>query len=920
MMIDTDKRLLTQLRAGFDDSSTMFLILDRHWKILFSNKSFQNLTQISLESSLGKSPGDLLGSDCRALFSKDGEMEGLRSFRQEEILLNLQNGCRLYVDLQVIPTHSENGEAENYLLILNNITHQKMSEQADAVLHRIRTGLSESTPDTFEDAVNEALREVGQFTGADRVYVFDFGKDQQSMDNTYEWCRSGIEPQIDNLKEIPTDYFPWWIETLLKDQIIDFESIDDMPEEAEAEQEILRQQDIRSIVVYPLKDGQMPKGYIGIDSVNSPFIPRDYIHRIFRTFSHIVSVSLKLHLTQTELIQNNRRLTMAFNSADIGLYEWELRSNARTLHTKLAGMIDNPSLKKSIDQNVWESLVHPDDLALVQNSFHRFLSGEAETFETEYRVRSGSGTYKWIRDKAWVSGLGPEGETQSLTGIVSDISNIREYEQLLHDYQQNLQTMDNAKSILLATVSHEFKTPLNAIIGLSDILMGQDIRQELKNYIKSIRTSGELLLRTVSTILDLNKLENRNYSINLRPVNLHTVINEVLQAVSSIERKRFIDFSLEIDEELPELLYIDMNAYQKILRNLLENAYKYTRQGKITLKVSCEVSEDDTLQLSMSVSDTGIGISRENHERIFSPFFREDNALSRHTEGSGLGLTQVREIVEYMGGTISLESTPGHGSTFTVNFPELKVIRKLTGTMLPEEMSTGLRNLNLTGQRIHIAEPLENMRLMYRDWIEKTGASVCASSSVQDLKNCLEKDPMDVVLLDSKLITDRDDFLSARTLAQKPEILFIVYHKRGEDLFTEQISEAFDHILNKPINLQDLISLLKKKYAPSSSNSFSDASESLSSMENIRISDALKKELLEKVAPRVQDLRDTIDLTAAEDLSKCLQSLSENYRYNFLTEIGNRFAIAVEQFDISGMRRDLDSLTEILDNIEQGQD
>jgi signal transduction histidine kinase len=221
------------------------------------------------------------------------------------------------------------------------------------------------------------------------------------------------------------------------------------------------------------------------------------------------------------------------------------------------------------------------------------------------------------------------------------------------------------KSDFLATMSHELRTPLNSILGFSDVLLsGDNLSDKQKRWVTNIQSSGQKLLNLINDILDLAKIEAGKMHVRLEEFNLHDVGEGLLNMFRPLAEKKNIDLRGQLDPGLPPLRQ-DLTKLQQILQNLLSNAIKFTPEGgRVSLR-----AEADPRYVTIIVSDTGVGIAREEQELVFQKFRQSGNPLTREHAGTGLGLSIVRELCRLLGGEIVLQSELGRGSTFTVRLP-----------------------------------------------------------------------------------------------------------------------------------------------------------------------------------------------------------------------------------------------------------
>ena len=254
---------------------------------------------------------------------------------------------------------------------------------------------------------------------------------------------------------------------------------------------------------------------------------------------------------------------------------------------------------------------------------------------------------------------------ESAVDITEFNANRRKLEQAL----EAAQAANRAKSSFLATMSHEFRTPLNAVIGCSELLGFPDLPEaERSAGVKAIHAAGNTLLTLVDDVLELSRLEADQVDIRRQSTDAGSLIGEVLDMF----RQRALERSDRLEPEIPEpppLLLLDRIRLRRILINLVGNAVKFTRNGRIAVRLESTSAPDGFRQLRISVADNGPGIPAALHERIFQPFEQAEDhraTASRSHDGAGLGLAISRRLAEKMGGRIELDSAPGRGSTFHI--------------------------------------------------------------------------------------------------------------------------------------------------------------------------------------------------------------------------------------------------------------
>lgn len=249
---------------------------------------------------------------------------------------------------------------------------------------------------------------------------------------------------------------------------------------------------------------------------------------------------------------------------------------------------------------------------------------------------------------------------------------------------------NKAKSAFLARISHEIRTPLNAIIGFTDVLNGIVNDSTQKDYLASIKKSGQNLLGLINDILDFSKIEAGKIVLKPRPINMRQVIVETQKMFLPSLQEKKLTFTASVNEEMPELIMLDELQLRQILVNLIGNAVKFTEKGSIELYIEADPPIKDKTDLTIRVSDTGIGIKPESQKLIFEDFTQQEDQDNRRYGGTGLGLGIVKSIVGLIDGDINVESTPGKGSVFTVTLRNCP----LTNHAKEEKLKAEIQELN----------------------------------------------------------------------------------------------------------------------------------------------------------------------------------------------------------------------------------
>lgn len=246
------------------------------------------------------------------------------------------------------------------------------------------------------------------------------------------------------------------------------------------------------------------------------------------------------------------------------------------------------------------------------------------------------------------------------------------------------QDASQLKSRFLADMSHELRTPMNGILGFADLLDRTELDKNQKDYIATIRHSGQLLLDMVGNVLDIAKIESGKISLDERLFSLRACLDETLNLLTPIAYDKGLELVCIVDPELPDLLLGDPARIRQIITNLTGNAIKFTQHGSVCVRAILDKVSNESVSVTLAVSDTGIGISKNEQNRLFQTFSQAHSGISQRFGGSGLGLSICKGLAEAMGGQVHIESTPGVGSVFTVGL-SLLLPDSVSGLVLQEE-------------------------------------------------------------------------------------------------------------------------------------------------------------------------------------------------------------------------------------------
>ncbi|MDH5600499.1 MAG: ATP-binding protein, partial [Gammaproteobacteria bacterium] len=464
--------------------------------------------------------------------------------------------------------------------------------------------------------------------------------------------------------------------------------------------------------------------------------------------------------------------------------------------------------------------VHPDDRENTINAAEK-LSGQPSAvigFTNRYMCKDGK--YRWLDWNA----VTVEGN-QKIYAVAHDVTELKKATDDLMKMRDDLElrvkerteelvqaraiaeSANNAKSDFLSSMSHELRTPLNAILGFSQLLELQgEENEETSQYAKIIINAGEHLLSLVNDVLDLSKIESGKLVYDIKSINLHNLLEECINLIRPSIKQTTLTLNIDISD-CSYFVYTDQMRLKQVLVNLMSNAIKYNREhGDISL--SCEQSDGN---IKIIVKDTGIGIKQENFYRVFKPFDRID--AEPHIEGTGIGLSLSKKLIEEMKGSIEFESEYGTGSTFAISVP-IDPVHISQQNLNSQENILPMNKKNISSKKIiYIEDNLANMQLIEMIIKKQGGIELITAMQPEEGLEKIRSNKPDLLLLDINL-PGMDGFALKKIIDKDPdlkEMKIIGLSSYATSLDIQRAEDAgFDGYITKPIKLDNFLETIMK--------------------------------------------------------------------------------------------------------------
>ena len=397
------------------------------------------------------------------------------------------------------------------------------------------------------------------------------------------------------------------------------------------------------------------------------------------------------------------------------------------------------------------------------------------------------------------------------------VADRKQVEKALREAKEAADAANQAKSDFLANMSHEIRTPLNAIIGMAELLEYDSMRPDVKNCLRTIHTSGDVLLSLINDILDFSKIEAGQIDLEQVPMDPKLLVEEAANIISSMASEKALELKLVIDPATPEAIMGDSLRLRQVLINLLMNAVKFTERGMISLTMACCRDVDGKEMIDFAVQDTGIGISEEQQQRLFKIFAQADISTTRRFGGTGLGLAISQKLVRLMGGSIKVESKPGEGSLFHFSIPAVPAERPIIAPA--QGSSPALENFILGQQcpmRILLAEDNKVNQQVVSLMLNRLGYQAVIVSNGSEALQILEKESFDLILMDVQMPVMNGLEATGKIIAKhgspRPQIVALTANATREDR-TICLAAGMDDYMVKPRRRDRLATVIEETHA-----------------------------------------------------------------------------------------------------------
>jgi PAS domain S-box-containing protein len=509
---------------------------------------------------------------------------------------------------------------------------------------------------------------------------------------------------------------------------------------------------------------------------------------------------------------------------------------------------------------------------------------------------------------------------RTFSGIIANAFERRLMEQSIINERDKANNANLAKSEFLANMSHEIRTPMNAILGFSEALYHKLDSAQHRKMVKSVLSSGNLLMSLLNDILDLSKIEAGKLEITPQPIDLNYILQEIELLFKDKANKKGIDISILIDNDLPVLLMLDEIRIKQVIFNLVGNAIKFTPSGYVKVKVSYTRHLENSGELKIEVEDSGIGIPESQQEIIFEAFGQQSGQSNRVYGGVGLGLAISKRLVENMAGTITVSSQEGEGSVFRVVIPDVKVGPT---DFVKKENFNDIQDITFEKASILVVDDVHSNIEMVETLLSSSGLEVLSAVSGEIALEILDHLTPDLILMDIRM-PGLDGFEAAGRIKADPSLAHIPVIAFTASVFSsDKINKSgkFDGVLFKPVNRSELFTLFARflKHKVNLPVNIPEEND-IPAFENIPddIINSLPeiKEILEsKIIPKYNSIKGRLVLFRIEEFAVELKQIADKYNFEFLGFYSDKLSRELEIVDLDSLKETLSNFPHIIGKI-----